>query len=150
MSAINDMHMVTSNDTVRTEQPKDHVMTPPPPSYAQTITQPIPTHYQNERETQVSYTENVMDGSSPVVVNPVTISDYLCWSIFNTLCCLWPVGLIAIIISIIIKRKRRNGDIQGAQTASTWAKIMNGVATISGIIIIILILLHQSRSINLG
>ncbi|CAF1506618.1 unnamed protein product, partial [Adineta steineri] len=37
MSTINDMHMVTSNDTVRTEQPKDHVMTPPPPSYDGTI-----------------------------------------------------------------------------------------------------------------
>ncbi|CAF1513476.1 unnamed protein product, partial [Adineta steineri] len=70
MSAINDMHMATSNDTVRTEQPKDHVMTPPPPSYAQTITQAIPTPYQNEKGTQISYTENVMDGPSPIVVKP--------------------------------------------------------------------------------
>ncbi|CAF1494273.1 unnamed protein product [Adineta steineri] len=138
MSVINDMHMVTSNDTVRTEQPKEHVMTYPPPSYSQADTETIPAPYQNEKETQVLHTENVMDGPSPVVVNPVYISDYLCWSIFNTLCCLWPVGLIAIIMSVIVNRKLRKGDIKGARTASTWAKIMNGVATIGGIIIIIL------------
>ncbi|CAF1513506.1 unnamed protein product [Adineta steineri] len=150
MSVINDMHMVTSNDTVRTDQPKDHDMIPPPPSYAQTITETASTPYQNDKKTQISYTENVMDGPSPIVVNPVTIPDYLCWSIFSTLCCLWPVGLIAIIMSVIVNRRLRKGDIKGARTAATWSIIMNALATIGGIIIIIIIILHRSRSINHG
>ncbi len=48
------------------------------------------------------------------------------------------MGIIALIISIITLRKRRQGDQQNIRCCTTWSFILNVIATIGGIIIIIL------------
>jgi hypothetical protein len=91
-----------------------------------------------------------MNGPYLMAANTMNIPDYFVWSIFNTLCCLWPIGLVATIISVITKRKKTNGDFQGARSASTCAAAMNILATLGGIIMIILAILHYNGTINIG
>jgi hypothetical protein len=91
-----------------------------------------------------------MNGPYQMAVNTMNISDYLVWSICNTLCCFWPLGLVATVISVITRRKKKNGDFQGARSTSKWARAMNILATLGGIILIILVSLHFNGAINIG
>lgn len=50
------------------------------------------------------------------------IPSYLLLSIFVTLCLFPPLGIVAIVFAIQVKRKQAAGDIEGAKTSSLRAK----------------------------
>jgi hypothetical protein len=162
MSTVNDLPFIPSINAVQTEQPKGDVVThqPPPPSYSQINPLTIPAPYQNPTGPVYVYQNGQMI-PGPHVPNPMNgpnlraeitmnIPDHLRWSIFNMLCCLWPLGLVATVISVITKRKKTYGDFRGARCTSTWAGAMNILATLGGIILIILVSLHFNGAINIG
>jgi hypothetical protein len=76
--------------------------------------------------------------------------DYLntIWSVINTCCCLWPLGLIALIISICTLRMRRRGDNKGAKIAGISTAVINVLATIGGILLIILYFMPLIKNSN--
>jgi hypothetical protein len=150
MATDDDVQFLLSDTVVQTEQPTSGVLThqqPPPPSYSQINPQTIPAPHQNPTGPHVN---SPMNGPHLMGANTMNISDYLVWSIFNILCCIWPLGLVATVISVITKRKKKNGDLQGARCTSAWAAAINILATLGGIILIILVSLHQNGTINIG
>jgi len=66
------------------------------------------------------------------------IKTYMVWSCLNILCCCWCVGCIACHYSLVTKRLRQNGDIQGALKASERARTINIISTMLGVIIMII------------
>lgn len=72
----------------------------------------------------------------------------LCWSIFNLLCCIWPLGLFALIKYFKIRELRSRGDDQGAQRAERSALKLNKYSTIFGIIAIIILIILIAVSIK--
>ncbi len=151
MSTVNDLAFIPSINAVQTEQPTSGVLThqppPPPPSYSQINPQTTPAPHQNPTGPHFN---SPMNDPHLMGANTMNISDYLVWSIFNTFCCLWPLGLVATVISLITKRKKKNGDFQGARCTSKWAAVMNILASLGGIILIILVSLHQNGTMNIG
>jgi len=159
MSTINDVQFIPSNNVVQTEGYKDAVVTHQPrPNYAQTDSQvmqnpyqipTVPAHmYSNGRILPVSYANVRMNGPYPVVRKTVKVHDYLAWSICNMVCCCLVFGAIAVSMSIQTKTRKRFGDIQGAQSASKWAAILNIGGTIIGIIVIILVIVKYTGHIS--
>jgi nitrogen fixation/metabolism regulation signal transduction histidine kinase len=61
------------------------------------------------------------------------IRDWLVWSIVNLFLALGG-GLLPLIFSLICRSKKRDDDVSGARTMSTLALIFNILATLSGIL----------------
>ncbi|KAG9283686.1 synapse differentiation-inducing gene protein 1-like [Astyanax mexicanus] len=61
-------------------------------------------------------------------------SDYLCCSIFTMLCCFFPLGLVALILSIMTRDANMSGDELRAATWSRAAGILNAIALTIGLI----------------
>ncbi|CAM9178980.1 unnamed protein product [Ascophyllum nodosum] len=57
---------------------------------------------------------------------------FLAW--FSCLFCCWPIGLLAVIMSISVSNKMRDNDFQGAYRASRSARKIAVIAIIAGII----------------
>jgi hypothetical protein len=142
MINMDDNKFVPHNDIVQTHEP--------PPSYAHINTQIMqnPPQYptqqlfvqQNGQTIPAVFVNNRMKDHSPPNESIINVRDYLAWSIFNMLCCgLW-CGLCALILSLKTRSKKRKGDLVGAKETSSWAGILNAVASIVGIIGIILII----------
>ncbi|XP_018424264.1 PREDICTED: leucine-rich repeat extensin-like protein 1 [Nanorana parkeri] len=80
-----------------------------------------------------------------VVVNPQSVrimprhKDYMCWSIMNFLCCLWPLGLIAIIFSCKTRSDNDGNDESAARCSSKAALSLNIAALVLGVIMYIII-----------
>ncbi|CAF0934775.1 unnamed protein product [Adineta steineri] len=72
------------------------------------------------------------------------IETYMCWSIFNTLCCCICLGYIACCFSGTVEDLLEEGNIQGALRASKVARKMNILATFVGIFIIIVYIFYQT------
>ncbi|CAF1507448.1 unnamed protein product, partial [Adineta steineri] len=72
----------------------------------------------------------VMAGAQQIIVNQVNVSDYLIWSILNSLFCLWPVGILATVMSVITKKKKANCDLEGARKFSILAGVFNILSTL--------------------
>ncbi|KAJ8267066.1 hypothetical protein GJAV_G00137950 [Gymnothorax javanicus] len=62
---------------------------------------------------------------------------FLAWSIFNTLCCCLPLGVVAIVFSTKVNNAVASGDLTAAESHSRTAKIVNIVALVVGLIFII-------------
>ncbi|KAJ8391262.1 hypothetical protein AAFF_G00095290 [Aldrovandia affinis] len=71
------------------------------------------------------------------------VPTYLAWSIFNTLCCCFPIGIAAIVCSTRVSGANNVGDTTRAQEASRVAKILNIVGLVLGIILIITVVALQ-------
>jgi len=63
------------------------------------------------------------------------ISDYLPFSIFVTLCCCLPFGIVGIVFSSQARTKLAAGDFLGAQSAAHTAKIWTWIGFCSGMFI---------------
>ncbi|XP_066428721.1 uncharacterized protein [Eleutherodactylus coqui] len=80
-------------------------------------------------------TTSVMVPYGQVASTQRTYNDYLCWSIMNTLCCFWPLGVAAIVFSC---KTRSNNDARNSEAAarsSSTAFTLNIMALIIGIIL---------------
>jgi len=64
------------------------------------------------------------------------IKTHVMWTIFNICCCCWFLGCVAGYYSCKTEKLRREGDVQDALNASNMARIINIIATTTGITII--------------
>ncbi|KAL6116138.1 uncharacterized protein ACO6RY_00822 [Pungitius sinensis] len=71
---------------------------------------------------------------------------YLGWSIFNTICCCWPIGIAAIVFSCKTQTANAAGESAQAVDASRTSKILNVVSLVCGIIMIIIIIAIKASS----
>ncbi|KAB5522637.1 hypothetical protein PHYPO_G00161790 [Pangasianodon hypophthalmus] len=69
---------------------------------------------------------------------------YLAWSIFNTLCCCLPLGVIAIKFSHKTDKANLNGDTTSANEHSRMARNLNIAAMVTGTIFLIIYLVYYS------
>ncbi|MDR1478544.1 MAG: CD225/dispanin family protein [Planctomycetaceae bacterium] len=87
--------------------------------------------------------------SHPQLNNNVSISpppDYLIWSAITTFMCL-PLGVIAVVMSILAKSAFRAGDYADAKSKSTTAFWCNLIGTIGFVLYIIAIVIFVAISI---
>nr|AFK10675.1 interferon induced protein 2 [Callorhinchus milii] len=69
------------------------------------------------------------------------VSSYLGWSIFNLLCCCFPLGIAAVIYSCQAQSSANMGSMENARSASETAKKLNIAATVIGIIILVIVII---------
>ncbi|CAF1102399.1 unnamed protein product [Adineta steineri] len=149
MLPVNDAQYISPNKDNQSGQPTANVVIhEPPPTYTQFNSHPVSVISQNGQIPSLPYGYVVMAGAQQIIVNQVNVSDYLIWSILNSLCCLWPVGILATVMSVITKKKKANCDLEGARKFSILAAVFNILSTLGGIIAIILFSLHFSRQIH--
>ncbi|KAI7812998.1 putative interferon-induced transmembrane protein 1-like [Triplophysa rosa] len=67
---------------------------------------------------------------------------YLVWSIFNTFCCCFPLGVAAIIYSCRADTANALGDGTKARESSRTARNLNIAAVVIGIICLIIIIVY--------
>lgn len=134
-------YVIPSNNNVSTNEP--------PPSYNQVIQEdnPIPTappytilNRSTDSQPGIQYQRQIIQ---PIETNPTSSGDscILYWSILNLFCCLWPLGLYALIKYFKILELRELGDHQGAQRAAKSALKINKYSTILGILIIVILII---------
>ncbi|KAL0984985.1 hypothetical protein UPYG_G00151450 [Umbra pygmaea] len=70
------------------------------------------------------------------------LPDYLCYSIFTLLCCCFPLGIAALIYSILTRDANNQGHQQMAEKNSRLARILNHSALGIGITFIILYIVY--------
>ncbi|CAB3992406.1 tumor suppressor candidate 5 homolog [Paramuricea clavata] len=120
-----------------------------PPNYVANVHQPaggiIQPHvipYNNAHVQQPSGHTVVVVPSHAIAGNYV--NDYMGLSIFSCLCCFWPVGIVAIVLSCMVGSSRREGDLEGAKNFSKWAKYLSIAAIILGVITIVSVIIIRS------
>jgi hypothetical protein len=69
---------------------------------------------------------------------PPHVPNYLFHSIFATLCCCLPVGIVGVIYAAQVDSKLAAGDVAGAMAASKNAKLWSIIALALGLLIVIL------------
>ena len=103
---------------------------PAPNAYPPAYTYPAPNGYP---------IGNPYPAANPYLVpNPnknEKIRDYLAWSISNLCCSFVITGIVAVILSILVRRRRRSGEYERAKTLSTITLVVNIIGTIIGIIL---------------
>lgn len=97
-----------------------HSYTPPPPPPSQT-----------------SYTPPRPPGGGSFGVPPPAqvIPNYLIQSIFVTVCCCLPLGVVAIVFAAQVNSKLAAGDVAGALEASSKAKLFCWIAFGLGLVV---------------
>ncbi|XP_005743320.1 proline-rich transmembrane protein 1 [Pundamilia nyererei] len=80
------------------------------------------------------------------LANPV--NDYLGYSIFTMLCCCLPLGIAALIFSILTRESNHVGDRMSAERSSRTARTLNHVALGLGIAGLILSIVYVAVVIN--
>ena len=69
---------------------------------------------------------------------PPPVPNYLVHSIFVTLCCCLPLGIVGVIYAAQVNSKLAVGDVAGATAASKSAKTWTLIGFILGIVILLL------------
>ena len=67
-------------------------------------------------------------------------NSYLFWSVFNFLCCCWPVGLFAVYYSIRTNETKRINSLGLAKSYSSKAYVSNLIASICGSLMLFVVL----------
>ncbi|XP_019367398.1 PREDICTED: tumor suppressor candidate 5 homolog [Gavialis gangeticus] len=65
------------------------------------------------------------------------VPTYLALSIFNLLCCCFPLGIVALIFSLRTENASGVGKMEEAAKASHTARMLNIIGIVIGIIVII-------------
>jgi len=141
ISTINDLSRGPITENVISEEPPTYEsMYPEPINYSNissTIHQPQPKLRYNINSTSVFIVPQLN-----ITRSTNKIKSHLMWSTFNILCCCLCLGCLACYYSSKTKDLKRWGDIQGALNASNKARIINIIATTTGIIIIFIIIIY--------
>ena len=151
---IDNSYPVTANNSVQANEPRDHVTLDQSPHCIEAneddpliLTAPVHTN-QNRFTASGLYSANQEQVTESIQINSNS-SKYrnilISWSIVNTLCCIWPLGIVALVISIITLKTPRNGNEQSRSGAIT-AVIINTLSTIGGIVGIIFVVVHIDQS----
>lgn len=82
----------------------------PPPLAAAGVARPDPYHPPGPA------------AAGPTVSLP-PVPNHLVWAILSTLLCCWPMGVVAIVYSVQVERRRAEGNLQGALAASRSARL---------------------------
>ncbi len=124
-----------------------------PPSYTSIINNsnnihPKSDQYQFQFGTtrNVIHTQNMSNVSTSFNQELNNIENYKVWSIINIIFCCLCLGCVACFYSVETDDAKLRGDIQGALNASRNARTINIVATILGIIILIIYVLIQMNT----
>ncbi|XP_069081026.1 trafficking regulator of GLUT4 1-like [Pleurodeles waltl] len=65
---------------------------------------------------------------------------YLALSIFNMLCCCFPLGVVALVCSLRVENAAGIGDTERASKASRTSRILNIVGIVLGVVFLILVI----------
>ncbi|PIK39817.1 putative proline-rich transmembrane protein 1 [Apostichopus japonicus] len=97
----------------------------------------LPTqHFANTNayyEQQPAPTQTIVHVNNTVPSPP----DYFIFSIFVTICCCLPFGIVALVKSSEVRTRARIGDIEGAQLSSRQAKTWSFAGFFTGIGIVV-------------
>ncbi|XP_058383320.1 interferon-induced transmembrane protein 3-like [Diceros bicornis minor] len=87
-------------------------------------------------------------GSAPITTTVINIRtetsvpDHIVWSLFNTVymncCCL---GIVAFAYSVKSRDRKMVGDMTGAQSYASTAKLLNILALVLGILVIVIFII---------
>lgn len=64
--------------------------------------------------------------------------NYLVWAILTTICCCWPLGIVAIVYAAKVNNLYMTGQYQAAQEASANAKKWSIITAIGGAVVVLL------------
>ncbi|KAF4073250.1 hypothetical protein AMELA_G00256750 [Ameiurus melas] len=90
-----------------------------------------------------------MEGKATLPTGVSKAPTYLAWSIFNTICCCTPLGIIAIVFSCRTDTANLIGDTTRANAHSSLAKKLNIAALVIGIIFLIILIILTIISVSL-
>jgi Interferon-induced transmembrane protein len=94
---------------------------PEPP--AQPVSPPIPSAEPSENPYA-----NYSAASSGASYAAGSVPNHLVWAIISTLCCCWPMGIVAIVYAAQVDNKLATGDYQGAVSSSNNAKLWSWIS----------------------
>lgn len=91
---------------------------------------------------QQSTTTVVMQQPSQTVILPAAPrpQNFMCLSIFTCLCCIWPIGLVAICFSSAVDSAYDGGDYEGARRNSRIALWLNVASILCGVGLIVFLI----------
>ena len=140
---IDNFYPIPSNDGAQANEPSSYTTINQPPPYYMQGTENVPSYTSQNRSTGSGlYFANRGPITQQIQPNSKS-SKYtliLTWSVFNTFCCIWPLGIIALIISVITLRTQGDSNEQKVRCGIISAVMINTLSTIGGIIVIIAVL----------
>ena len=91
----------------------------------------IPTLQTTQPQANIVYVQPVQPLANPP-------SDYLCFNIFVTICCCWPIGIIAILKSVETREAINRGDASRASSSAAQAKKFGIITLVVGILMVVI------------
>ncbi|KAK9961388.1 hypothetical protein ABG768_009178 [Culter alburnus] len=126
--------------------------TPPPPAYQESPAG-YPTSFPSQPVPQGPYVQGPYPGQPMVAMQPAVFvtaaplanpePDYLCYSIFNMLCCCFPLGIAALVFSCSTRNANYSGQQALAEKNSKTARILNHASVAIGLVIIVAFIILQ-------
>ena len=155
MANINDKQPIPVDSSFPINQPTAPIYQLPP-SYEKSETGRGEIYYQNQDES-VYIQSTGRTGPSPAVPNITYVSNEVrtglmvmhyinfVWAIFNTICCLWPLGCCSFVLSIVGLAKLRDGKKKNLKAIGISTVVLNILATIGGILLFVFYFLPLIR-----
>lgn len=78
-------------------------------------------------------TIGMIPNASLVSVEVSDIRDHMCWSLLNICMGGLLLGLIGVVLSFIVRKRKEDGDLPGAKSVAYWTVAWNTFATLTGI-----------------
>ena len=102
------------------------------------VQQPEQPQYQQnygQAQYQQHYAQAQQPGAQGFQPKP---DNYLVWAILTTICCCWPLGIVAIVYAAKVNNLYMTGQYQAAQEASANAKKWSIITAIGGPVVVLL------------
>lgn len=120
------------------QQPAQHqYQQPAQPHVQQTEQSQYQQHY-GPAQYQQHYGPAQQPGAQGFQPKP---DNYLVWAILTTICCCWPLGIVAIVYAAKVNNLYMTGQYQAAQEASANAKKWSIITAIGGAVVVLLYLI---------